>query len=298
MQPNIDDAAPAGGALVLPQLRGLQPFRLEGVSLPLDVLTALLVVSLWMASGSLVLAVTEGLGSHPTRRACIGGVLVLACLAALLGRRAVGAALWHRPWLVLPIAATQLGLATLDGLVGGPYVAFSLTSIGIAVIAAPPRLVWLCVATLCAGYLAIALVEYSPSGLTSDGRLSTVLGAVIGYVAAAVPLMLLRQRFTRMTQTIDAELEDMRHGSAAFTPELAAAIARARPALPPGRPRLTPAERRVVAALARGMAPKQMAHEWGLSIATIRTHIKNAKRKTGARTLPQLAASAVEHELA
>jgi DNA-binding CsgD family transcriptional regulator len=42
--------------------------------------------------------------------------------------------------------------------------------------------------------------------------------------------------------------------------------------------------------LASGRAPKQLAHQWGASLATVRTHIKNAKRKTGARTLYELAA--------
>jgi DNA-binding CsgD family transcriptional regulator len=37
------------------------------------------------------------------------------------------------------------------------------------------------------------------------------------------------------------------------------------------------------------LAAKQLAHAWGLSLATVRTHIANAKRKTGARTLRELA---------
>ena len=60
----------------------------------------------------------------------------------------------------------------------------------------------------------------------------------------------------------------------------------------PGTP-LTATERRVVEALASGLAPKQIAYEFGRSVATIRSHLQRAKRKTGARTLPHLAAMSV-----
>jgi FixJ family two-component response regulator len=49
-------------------------------------------------------------------------------------------------------------------------------------------------------------------------------------------------------------------------------------------------ERAVVAGLADGRAPKQLAVDCGVSLATIRCHIQSAKRKTSARTLAQLVA--------
>jgi DNA-binding CsgD family transcriptional regulator len=66
------------------------------------------------------------------------------------------------------------------------------------------------------------------------------------------------------------------------------------PQLPPPSPAagLTPTERRVVEGLAEGSAPKEIAYRWGVSIATIRTHIRHAKRKTRARTLSELAGMA------
>ena len=51
---------------------------------------------------------------------------------------------------------------------------------------------------------------------------------------------------------------------------------------------LSAAERRVLALLAAGRAPKQVARELDVALATVRTHIASAKRKTGARTLEQL----------
>ena len=43
-------------------------------------------------------------------------------------------------------------------------------------------------------------------------------------------------------------------------------------------------------ALANGLTPQQIAFAQDVSLSTIRTHIKHAKRKLGARTLPELAA--------
>lgn len=57
-------------------------------------------------------------------------------------------------------------------------------------------------------------------------------------------------------------------------------------------PRLSPAERAVVALLADGLTPKQIAHARGTSVETVRTQIKRAKRATAARTLDELVASA------
>lgn len=53
---------------------------------------------------------------------------------------------------------------------------------------------------------------------------------------------------------------------------------------------LSPAEREVVEALARGLSPKEVATERGTSIATVRTQIKKAKKKSSARTLNELVA--------
>ena len=53
---------------------------------------------------------------------------------------------------------------------------------------------------------------------------------------------------------------------------------------------LSPAEREVVRALARGLSPKEVASDRGTSIATVRTQIKRAKKKTAARTLNELVA--------
>ena len=56
----------------------------------------------------------------------------------------------------------------------------------------------------------------------------------------------------------------------------------------PSRSRLSPAELRVVDRLAAGRTPQQIARELGVTINTVRSHLKEAKRKTGSRTLDEL----------
>jgi DNA-binding CsgD family transcriptional regulator len=63
---------------------------------------------------------------------------------------------------------------------------------------------------------------------------------------------------------------------------------------PAARSALTPAEREVVTLLADGHRPKQIALLRGVALSTIRTQIKAAKHKTGARTIEQLIAVAWE----
>ncbi|MDQ3850556.1 MAG: helix-turn-helix transcriptional regulator [Actinomycetota bacterium] len=258
-------------------------------------------LSLWLASGSLVLAIADGLGPHPARRLLIGLLAVSVSAAALWRRENVAAWLRARPWSVLPLAAVQLSAAVIDGLIGGPYVAFSMTSIALAVVVARARTVWLCVALLAAGYALAITLDHTPTALVRSGDLSGVLGAMLGYPFAALAGLWLVRLFARFLANVEPTLQAMREGGPALTTALAGAIERggnAPPGLPPvptpARPArpvaLTATERRVVEALASGTAPKELAYAWGVSLSTVRTHIKHAKRKTGARTLTELAA--------
>lgn len=259
--------------------------------LPVDVFTGALALALWVASGSLVLAIVSGLGAHPTRRVALGVILVAGSAAMLRWRPAVAARLRMSPWLVLPLAATELAVAGADGLIGGAYVSFSLTAIGIAVVVARARTVWYCVALLELGYALGVLVGHTPASLVGGGHLAGVLGAMVSYPVAAVLFMGLRRRFTRFVAGVDQALEAVRAGAPTFTPALGHAIAGRTPLELPAAPPvpLTATERRVVEGLAAGLAAKELAHTWGVSLATVRTHIANAKRKTGVRTLRELA---------
>lgn len=265
---------------------------LRDARLPADLLTAVLALTLWVGAGSLLLTIAEGLGDEPTRRLLVGTALVATAAVALWQRERVTIALQRTPALVLLIAAGQILAAGIDGVVGGAFVAFSITSIGIAVVVARARTVWACVLVLQVGYLAALLSTTTFATLSDDGQLGGVIGALVGYPVAAGLFLTLRRRFSRFGATIDETLAEIRTDGDAFTPALGQLLrgdAIGLPAPEPPGARLTPTERRAVEALAAGKAPKEIAFEWGVALSTVRTHLKHAKAKTGARTLPELA---------
>jgi DNA-binding CsgD family transcriptional regulator len=271
--------------------------------LPSDLLASALWLSLYVALGSFVLAITAGVGPHPGRRLAIGLLLVGISGVALRRRESLGAALRARPWLVMPLAAVQLAAAAADGVLPGPYVVISMTSIGLAVIVARTRTVWLTVALLEVGFIIAVVVERSPTA-SGSRDLAGVVGQLLGFPFAALVVLGLARMFTRFLADLEPTLDAIRDGAPACTPALTMAISRAgrtpvalleSPAqqVPVPRPlltRLTPTEVAVIQALAEGLAPKEIAHQRGVSLNTVRTHIKNAKRKTGARTPRELAA--------
>ncbi len=171
-----------------------------------------------------------------------------------------------------------------------------MTSLGLAAIVADARYVWLCVAILDGGYAATALAESSPAQLVRDGDLAGVLGAMLGYPFAALVVLGLAGLFKRFVADVDGIVHALRNGAPALTATLTRAVqigpGRSPSALPAPSPfaELTNREIGIVEALAAGRRPKQVAFAWGVSIATVRAHIKHAKRKTGAATLPELAA--------
>lgn len=260
------------------------------------VLGLTLALSLWVASGNLALAIIGGLGEHPLRHLLVGLVLVLGAAIALWQRVAFCVALRARPWLVVLVAAAQLSAVVVDGVPGSAYDSVSATSIALAAIVANSRTVWLCVAILDLGYTAAVLVNVSPAALVAYGQLPRLLGTLLVYPLAAFVALVVTRLYLRFVANAADELQRMLSGTPALTPALAQAIAigtgRRVPLLtaPSAFVDLTDREVRVIEDLARGRRPKQIAFDWGVSLATVRTHIRHAKRKTGARTLPELAA--------
>lgn len=150
------------------------------------------------------------------------------------------------------------------------------------------------------GYL---LAGASPSDvLASEYRDNALNGALLPILAGLVGVLL-----ASVTNSIFGRLPEivhgLRQGGEASTPGMSALFARRPvPLLPPatskrdrmagdGAP-LTPFEREVVALLADGHRPKQIARMRGVQISTIRSHIHGAKSKTGARTIDELIAVA------
>lgn len=283
-------ALPAGVALD-PRARQAGHFQISE-----RVLAIALTLALWVAFGNLLLAIIDGLGDNPARRLAIGLILVLSIVLALWRREAVCAALRARPWLVVLVAAGQQAAVAADGALGSAYAAVSMTSIGLAAIVARPRTVWLCVAVLDVGYAGAILVERSPAELVSSGDLAHALGALLGYPFTAFVVLGLAGWFTRFVSNADVIIETFRAGAPALTPALTQAVQFPAPrpvgllGAPSAFTDLTAREIRVVEALADGRRPKQIAFDWKISLHTVRKHLQRAKRKTGARTLAELAA--------
>jgi len=266
------------------------------------VLGIALTLALWVAFGNWVLAIIDGLGDHPARRLAIGLVLVLSIALALWQRQAVCSVLRTRPWLVVLVAAGQQSAVVADGAMSSAYVAVSMTSIGLAAIVARATTVWLCVAVLDIAYAVAIVAERSPAELVHSGDLAQALGALLGYPFTALVVLGLAGWYTRFVSNADAIIDRLRAGSPALSSALTQAIQisapRALGLLPPpsGFTALTAQEMRVVEALADGRRPKQIAFDWRVSLPTVRKHLQRAKRKTGARTLAELAAMTTSAE--
>jgi len=260
------------------------------------VLRIALTLALWVAFGNLVLAIIDGLGDHPARRLLLGLILVLSIAVALWQRNAVCKGLRARPWLVVVIAAGQQAAVVADGPLGSAYAAVSMTSIGLAAIIARARTVWMCVAVLDATYATALLIDQSPAALVESGDLAQALGALSGYPFTAFVVLGLAGWFTRFLSNADTIIDRLRTGSPALTPALTQAIQLSAPrpvqrlTAPSPFTSLTKSEVRVVDALASGRRPKQIAFDWNVSLPTVRKHLQRSKRKTGARTLAELAA--------
>lgn len=61
-------------------------------------------------------------------------------------------------------------------------------------------------------------------------------------------------------------------------------------------PRLTPRERQCVALLAEGCTNEEIAAQLGMALGTVRTHVRNAYVRTGARNRVELAVAFLRAE--
>lgn len=249
--------------------------------LALDVLTIVLALALWFAASSYALAWVDGLGDHPVRRAVIGGVLVGICTTALVLRRPVAVRLRRAPVLILPVACGFQLASSADAPGGGPYTALTLALVFVAAVVARPRTVWLTVLALAITHAAGAVLAGDVLGL--GGRdVGGILGHLVALPFAAGIFLGFVLLMRQTTDRAPAAIGDARERAArALAPE-------ALDAGPNPTETLTPAERRVLAGLVAGRAVKEIARDLGIAPSTAQTHVRNMKRKTGARTIAEL----------
>lgn len=216
----------------------------------------------------------------------------------------------ERPWLVPLAALVGKLLIVFDGGFEGMASTQVVWLALVAAIIGSWRTVLLTLAALTVGEVAAVLaVNLSPAELIHHpDRLrmaSEVFSALILSLSAIVLVGTFRSNLSEAPTRIAA----IRAGGPASTPALGAVIRMAAHELAPGPSptsdpheleappgaddplgKLTTAEREVIEMLAEGLAPKQIAHERGTSLATVRTQIKVAKRKSGAKTINELVA--------
>lgn len=242
--------------------------------------------------------------------AAIGGAGVLAMLEGLILTMG-GAVGLFRPGLVARLlrpkgrvlvpAVVFAAIGAADSGLLKHYPEVEPAIVWIAAIVSSTVWVGLCVVVSSVGFLGdLALQGHSLNWMLTGAGQGAVVNQIVdlGLNAAVVLLIVAVLRtFVRAAPSMVAAL---RVGGCSLTPQLAlAALAGPRSLLPRANPlaltaSLTPAERKVLALLARGRAPKQIARDLVVELPTVRTHIASAKRKTGARTVEQLVSIFVE----
>jgi DNA-binding CsgD family transcriptional regulator len=219
-------------------------------------------------------AIAVAFSGAPGRRTVLG---VLLALPWGLGcSRVAGAArLLSRPWRTTALALALGGLIAADGTWGSPFVAEGFVLVAVAVAVDDAAGVVACVIASVGAYL---------GGLVAGGvRLGSWMHdphvVMVANNALDFPIVagVLWAALTALRQVLAGPPGATMRG-----------------ALPSVDPRsrvapLTDAERRVATLLADGLAAKQIATELAVGLPTVRTHIAAAKRKTGARTIEQLA---------
>lgn len=153
------------------------------------VLTIGLGLSVFVAASNLLQAFPEGLGSDPLRRVAIGVIFLTLSIALLAERGWVMRKLHDAPWMILLLAASQLGLISLEGLPASPYFTSCLTAVWLAFVSSRAGLVWACALVIDLGYGVIAFAGSSPAEFARAGRLGTVLGELAEPMVAAILLV-------------------------------------------------------------------------------------------------------------
>jgi len=236
--------------------------------------------------------------------AAVEGV-VLTCLGlAGVLRTDIAARVLRRRGRMLLLAAVFAVGGLLDVGLQRHFGEVAAAIVCVAALICATRSVLLCCAVSAAGFLgALALHGSSLAWMVGDGR-DIVVGQLVNLAANAGAGLLMIALLRRFVADAPLLLAAVQAGGASLTPQLAlAASGRPLRLLPAADARtlvatLTPAECAVVGLLASGRVPKQAAHDLSIALATVRSRIAAAKRKTGARTTEHLVALYAEADVA
>lgn len=239
-----------------------------------------------------------------TGRVILGVAMTLVWLAATR-RPLVTAKLLSPAGSTLVLALSVSVVLAIDDPATSPYLSVASAVVALAAVTERPAWVAACVAVMSGGYLlALIISGHSVDWMTGRAHLYAEANTIMNLVLVSGTMLLGIRALNETLKRAPVTLADARQTGQAITPELGRAVAANAPValLQAADPRdllskLTPSEGRVVAELTAGRIAKQIAADWQLDISTIRTHIANAKAKTGARTLEHLVALAVSAEL-
>ncbi len=246
------------------------------------------------------------IGGAPTRWIVTGAVLVAVWTLAAC-KPAVTARLLARRYATSALAGAFAVVIALEGTWHNPFLGVGFALVLVSGVVDSWRGVAGCVTASVVGYVVGVAVSGWPLGqLTIGPRLHEVVTNSVDFVLVALLVSAVVGALRAVLANARSTLEEVRQGAGGFTPALTTALRAADGAAPPLLPRapasavvtqLSDAERRVVSLLADGLAPKQAAVALDVPLATIRSRLASAKRKTGSRTLEQLVGLAAEANL-
>lgn len=274
-----EDPAPERVAALAIERLGLRALQIALVLALLSALTDTVLAALGGAGAALLLA---------------GAAMAGLALAGALRPQRAAALLRPRGRIV--ILAVLFGLLDLLGPgTHGSYGDVEMSIGCLAAVLASPGWVAVSVAVLAGGAILDPLLagHHSLAGALPSASGNTLAGELAGLFACTALTLGAIGALRRTITGAPARLSDEAR-EPSLTPQLGAAAAGV-PAGLLGRAdpdalaaSLSGAERRVLALLAQGLAPKQAARRLGVKLPTVRSQIAAAKRKTGARTLEQL----------
>lgn len=197
----------------------------------------------------------------------------------------------RRPWLLIVIGTAGVAPIAIDGGLESTLTTQALWLTWVAAVTLSSRATLAMAAAMAVvTAFALAAAGMSVDELVAGPKRFQATLLIFNPIVVAFAGLALVGVFRHILNSAGAALEAVHRGGPASTAAMTRVLHREPPRLLEAAPPepLTDAERAVIAMLRDGLLPKQIAMKRGTSLATVRTQIKHAKRKSGARTLNDL----------